>query len=172
MNKRAGNATHMKIVNRKTILNMIRECPISRADLARKTGLTRAAVTMIVDSFIQDKIVLETGVSRTRSGRSPIILELNPNRYYALSLDLSRTGYHLGLVDLMGKVVLAQSIHINAVENPLEAVDLFTETLKKIISASEIKKDKLLGLGVSSPGPVDIQNGIILNPPNFSMWHY
>ncbi len=76
------------------------------------------------------------------------------------------------MVDLMGKVVLAQSIHINAVENPLEAVDLFTETLKKIISASGIKKDKLLGLGVSSPGPVDIQNGIILNPPNFSMWHY
>ena len=52
------------------MLNIIRKKPVSRAELARLTGLTRAAITLIVDELIQEGVLEEIGIAETGMGRS------------------------------------------------------------------------------------------------------
>jgi predicted NBD/HSP70 family sugar kinase len=171
MNKKARNSSYMKLANRKLILNMIRSGSLSRAELARKTGLTRAAITLIIDEMIKDGIVMETGVSQSASGRRPIILDINPKRYYTVGLNLIRYGCSVGLVNLKGEVVLKRNVEISGCKNPFEALNIIIKDIERLISDSNIEVSRLLGLGVCTPGPVDIHKGVILNPPNFEMWH-
>jgi len=171
MKNNPRNSAYMKFANRQQILNIIRKGPVSRAELARRTGLTRAAVTLIMDELVREGIVLETGTGTADYGRKPVLLEINPCCRYAVGLDISRGGCSAGVVNIKGEPVLKREINIGSASNAAEALDIISGELKLLIEDSNIDTDKLLGMGVSSPGPLDVHSGIILNPPNFGMWH-
>ena len=74
-----NNSLLMKETNRQELLYLIRERPQSRADLARATGLSRAAVTLIVDGLIKEGLVIEGNAVKSETGRRPTILNVNPD---------------------------------------------------------------------------------------------
>ncbi|NSW90753.1 MAG: ROK family transcriptional regulator [Firmicutes bacterium] len=171
MRNKARNSTDMKFYNRNTILKIIQRSPVSRAELARKTGLTRAAVSLIIDELIKEGIVVETGTGEAEYGRKPVLLEINPDCYYVVGLNISRSGYSTGIVDIKGNLKSRYDFSNNvkaSLENELNHIKY---ALNKLIKNSGIEEEKILGLGISAPGPLDVYNGIILNPPNFSLWH-
>jgi predicted NBD/HSP70 family sugar kinase len=171
MKKNARNSAYTKIYNRKLLLNIILKRNASRAELARNTGLTRAAVSIIIDELISEGIVIEKGTVETELGRKPVMLDINPDSFYALGLDISRTGCSLGLVNIKGKLITRQSIDISNVSKASEAIDRIAKQINKLISKIDIDKEKILGLGICTPGPIDTVNGKILNPPNFKLWN-
>ncbi len=61
---------------------------ISRTDLAEQMGLTKAAVTIIVNDLISNGIILETESRTTSSGRPPVVLEINPNQGFVAAIDM------------------------------------------------------------------------------------
>ena len=68
---RSINSTIMKSINRKLVLDCIRRRPISRAEIAEETQLTRASITQIVDGLMRDGLVVETSmVSAGGPGRN------------------------------------------------------------------------------------------------------
>lgn len=170
MKNNGTNSSHMKFLNRQVILNIISKNPISRAELARMTGLTRAAISLLVDEFVNEGIVTEIGTTIAKFGRKPVLLDIKPDCYYSIGLDLSRSGCNCGIVDMKGKVKIKREILLTDkdLNNSIKAI---CEGIRKVISDSSIAEEKILGIGVSCPGPLDILNGIILNPPNFNLWH-
>ncbi len=170
MKKKAKNAASMKSSNKQLILNIIRKNPLSRAEVARITGLTRAAVSIIIDEMIEEKLLVETGIGEIAIGRKPILLDINPDAYYSIGMYISRGYCILGMVDMKGKIITKTEIEDFNNINPAQVLSTASDKIRKMIDDYGIEINKILGLGISAPGPLDIYSGTILNPPNFNMW--
>lgn len=171
MKNNATNSTSMKSSNRRLILNTVRKKPVSRAELARMTGLTRAAVTLIVDELIKDGIIIETGTAEADYGRKPVLLDLDSNSYYAVGVSITRDGCIIGIMNIKGVLLEKRCVNLNSSFDAYANIKTIIEDVQKIISDSAFPYEKFFGIGISTPGPVDINTGTILNPPNFNIWH-
>jgi len=164
MVQKPRNADYTKEYNRKAAVGILRHNAMSRAELARATGLTRAAASLIVEELVKDGIVTELAPQSVGRGRSATPLALRSDCNYALAVELSRTVCSVGLCDMAGN--LLQSRKIPDQDNLVEAIITQLQAMLKTVERS-----KVLGIGISSPGPLDCQNGRILNPPRFERWH-
>ena len=54
--------------------------------------------------MLEDGIIIEAGTGKAKYGRKPILLEINSDRYYAVGLNISRSGYSAGIVDIKGSL--------------------------------------------------------------------
>jgi predicted NBD/HSP70 family sugar kinase len=168
--KSGKNSREMKLLNGQRVLRLVRRAPIARSELAAETGLTRAALSGIIRGFMNEGVLIETG-KRTRSaGRSPVLLELRPEYAFAIGLALSRTEVVVGIVDLTGQVIKSFPVDVADASKNV-ALRLMKQGLKRALTTIRSRRGRYLGLGICSPGPVDINTGAILNPPNFDLWH-
>ena len=164
MAQKPRNADYTKEYNRKAVLRNLRHNAMSRAELARATGLTRAATSLIVEELLNLGIVTELAPQSVGRGRSATPLALRPDCYYALAVDLARKGCSVGLCAMAWN--LLQYRKITEQDNLVGAI---IAELRAIMET--VERDKVLGIGISSPGPLDCENGRILNPPQFEHWH-
>lgn len=65
------NAEYTKEFNRKLFIRLLRQQPLSRAEIARRTGLTRAAASLIVDDLLSEHILRELSPTISGRGRAP-----------------------------------------------------------------------------------------------------
>ena len=166
----ATNSAHMKSENLRLILTLIRRKSVSRADLARYTGLTRAAVTILVDELLDKGYLLETGTAAADYGRKPILLDLNPSRFFAAGVSISREGCHIGLVDFKGKPLARETVILGGYPTAADALPHLLKAVQTMLDNQAVPRENLLGIGICTPGPVDIATGTVLNPPNFPLW--
>ena len=163
MPQKARNADYTKEYNQKAVLRHLRRQAMSRAELARATGLTRAGTSLIVEELLKQDVVTELAPQSVGRGRSATPLALRADGFYALAVDLARKGCTVGLCDMAGKLLEYRNLpdrdNMAAIIQALEAL---SET---------VDRDKILGIGISSPGPLDCAHGRILNPPRFERWH-
>lgn len=171
MKSNATNSAGMKSSNRRLILSIIQKRPTSRAELARLTGLTRAAVTLIVDELIKKEILVETGTAEADYGRKPVLLDLNPRSFFAIGVSITREGCNIGAMNIKGELLEKRQVKLDAAFDAHGNIGVITGEVKKLITELALPHEKLLGVGINTPGPVDINHGRILNPPNFHLWH-
>jgi len=160
------NAREMKAANRLRVLRLLRRGPSSRSDLAASTGLTRAAMSLIIGELIEQGLVSEAGRRDSRSGRRPVLVELRPDYAYSLALTIARSRAEAGVADFTGRLVSRVPIDLEGVKLNA-ALARIRKTLTQLTAAPR----RWLGLGISTPGPVDTSSGTILNPPHFDLWH-
>ena len=168
---RAINASVMRQVNKRLILNQIRLRPISRAELAEETGLTRASVTQIVEELMSEGLVIETSaVGRSRLGRRSTQLAVNPQAGVIFSVSLSRSQCTVGVTNMHG-AVLRQNTELVPGRTPSEVLDAIAATIAAQRKALNLDQRRIFGVGVSAPGPLNPDTGALLNPERFDMWH-
>ncbi|HHY82882.1 MAG TPA: ROK family transcriptional regulator [Clostridiales bacterium] len=170
MQKYLGNNSNvMKQKNRALILNIIKdEGGISRAELSKRTGLSRGGITPIVNELLSMELIVETGVSVTDSGRRPIILELNADGCHAIAVDWTRKKYTAALVDFTGRIITREQYWFTDNDTLDHILKRLKESINNILCQSKAKR--IAGIGVVAPGPLDIYKGVILSPPNFWGW--
>lgn len=169
MRKSTLNAAEMRRFNRSLVLEHIRTGECSRIELAKKTGLTRAAISLIVDELLEEGILLQGSAISSSVGRRAVSLLLNPNAFYVVGLDISRTHYALGILDFCGKCLKQVKKRI---DSRITAKDVLDEIKNEMLVMLENPpQGKLLGMGITAPGPLDVNEGKLLNPPNFEKWH-
>ncbi|MEO6982108.1 MAG: ROK family transcriptional regulator [Edaphobacter sp.] len=146
----ASNKTPRQI-NRNLVFNLIRtRQPLSRADLARVSGLQRSTVSLIVEDLINDKWILEGSTGRLPRGRRPTFLELNHERA-VIALDIHPTQSTIAVTDLGGKIVAQNVIDLPA--DPNKSIQPIVAAIRKLI---ETHSDKSIdGIGISLPGRAD-----------------
>lgn len=166
-----NNAEYIKEVNRKNILNIIRSTPSSRATLAEKTGLTRAAITFIINELIDKGMVYDREVVKSSIGRYPTILDINAKYGYVAGVLLERHCRCVCIADFKCNVIAETTIDSSQSPNVVMTIDHIAVAIDQLLENAGLTKDMLLAVGISSPGPVDYKSGVILNPPDFEMWH-
>src|SRR6204780_1898308 len=120
-------------INRNLIFNQIRtRQPISRADLARVSGLQRSTVSLIVEELLAERWIVEGSMGRLPRGRRPTFLNVNGQRG-VLALDIHPAQTTLAIADLGGKI-LAQNV-IPLPEDPQKVIATIVRAIQEIISA-------------------------------------
>jgi glucokinase-like ROK family protein len=165
---RTANLELVQKINRSIVLNVIRDKgPLSRADVSRRTKLTRSTVSSIVSYLTKKNLVRETGLSSSGVGRRGILLELNPKAYYVVGIDLGTLNTIAAVVDLEGKIVERVEHPTNGEKNRDDVIERVKTAIHEVISASNLNLQKIAGIGLAVPGLVDSKKGMILFIPNF-----
>jgi predicted NBD/HSP70 family sugar kinase len=108
----AGHPEFSRQINRHLVLNLIcRRQPVSRADLARASGLARCTVSMVVEQLIEERWVVEGPTGRLPLGRRPTLLRLNEERMI-VGVDLKPTEAVVALSDLAGQFGAQESVEM------------------------------------------------------------
>lgn len=136
---------------------------VIKSYIAEKTGLSVMATNNIVTELENMKLVVEDGYDVGAVGRRPITYILNKDYAYCIGIHVSVNTIRGALINLHGDFVYKNIINIESGNNVLEVIN---DLIQDIISQSNEKKDKIIGIGVGVPGPVDMERGMTLYPPN------
>lgn len=159
----ASNKTPRRI-NRNLLFNLIRmRQPISRADLARLSGLQRSTVSLIVEGLIADRWVVEGSTGRLPRGRRPTFLQLNDERA-VIGLDIHPSQITVGASDSGGKI-FAQHV-ILLPDDPKRAPAAIVSGIRRMLTAHRGKV--FLGIGICLPGRTDLHSENAIFAPNLS----
>ncbi len=168
---RGTNLEHARVHNLRTVLETIRlHGPVSRAVLARRTGLTAQTIGNLVSALQRLDLVHEAGTLQGRRGRASTQLEINGSGAFCIGINLDR-GHLTGvLVDIGGGV--RERVHIDlAFPSPDRALDLVVDTVESL--AALAPRERVWGVGVGVPGPLRIVDGVVdnvINPDGFPGW--
>jgi predicted NBD/HSP70 family sugar kinase len=158
-------------INRDIILQKIQiHQPVSRADLARLTGLQRSTVSMIISQLIEESWVIEGSLGRLPRGRRPTFVTLN-EKHVTLGIDIRPTKANLAIVDINGKILARESVLFADVEGgTLDAKKSIAKTAKAAIALRKTYRDRLMaGVGICISGRVHLETHQLLFAPN-AIW--
>ncbi|RPI22570.1 MAG: ROK family transcriptional regulator [Acidobacteria bacterium] len=150
-------------VNRRIVLNLIRaHNAISRADLARKTGLQRSTVSLIIEQLMTEDWVVEGMVGYSARGRKPTYLRLNTERLGVIGVNLRPYSTTIALADLNANFRAQESLPTPPTP------ELFLREVTRRINNLRQSHSGLTceGIGVCLPGRVDLGTQKLVFAPN------
>jgi len=153
-------ATHQqtRTFNQQLVLRALHDhSPLSRADLARLTGLTRTSVGDLAGTLIDDGLIEEVGRGRSSGGKSPILLRVAPDGRHLVGLDLGEAQFSGAVVNLRGKIL--RSIHLALEGRNGDAAVQLVFRLVDALRADD--RSPLLGIGIGAPGIIDTSTGTV-----------
>jgi predicted NBD/HSP70 family sugar kinase len=165
------DAQGMRARNSALLLNLIwRERQVSRADLARRTGLSPSTVSAIVGDLERSGLVQSTGEGLSRGGRRPTLLGFCDDAFALIGVELGASHVLVTLPNLRGKVQAArQSAH--AVQgDPEGALALVRDFIDDCLRTERVARRRLLGIGVAVPSPVHPSTPGRLSPLILPAW--
>lgn len=153
--------------NLRTTLELVSTGASSRAEIARRTGLSRTAVSSLVGELLTRRLLLEVGQGESAGGKPPTLLALNGSGRSIAVLNLGNHPFEAALIDLDGNLT-ARSQGPSDSGQPAgdEALDLAIKMIETTIAKAS---SPLLGIGVGSPGVITT-HGRVLEAANLS-WH-
>jgi len=165
-NNKLGKSTSqqlLKSINQQKVLNLIfSEGPITRVELAEKTGLTKQTVTNIVNRLLQEQIVLEGEPVSGRSGRNPIPLTVNYGAMYAIGVEVAVKYVRGKLMNFNNRVIAEtalEDLRFTSEEQTLECIrQVIDELLRRVPHSTGLK-----GIGISIQGLVDSKAGVVIS---------
>ena len=168
------NQVQLKNFNRRTVLNYIRKNKTAtKAGLATATGLTFMAIKKILEELEGLHLIRCDEMEAGGMGRRAVTYAVNETYRYTVGIHINKFVTSIALMDLRGEILEVERCSMQQeFPNQNAFVELLVSEIEKVIKKSGIEKEKLLGIGVGVPGPVDTENGIILTPPNIPMLSY
>lgn len=149
-------------INRRVVLNLIRtKQPISRADLARVSGLQRSTISLIVEALIEEHWVSEGATGRLPRGRRPTFLRLNDDRAI-IGVDIRPVQTTVAVADVNGKFTSQETMATPS--DPKAAVNSVIARVQRLLRSCGEKK--IEGIGISLPGRVEGGSERLVFAPN------
>jgi predicted NBD/HSP70 family sugar kinase len=159
---RTASSEVVRDINRRIVLNLIRtRQPISRADLARVSGMQRSTISLIVEELVNEHWVIEGPTGRLPRGRRPTFLRLNDERVI-IGVDIRPIQTTVALADVNGKFTTQEMMPTPA--DPKVAVEQIIQRILPIIRSCREKK--IEGIGITLPGRVDHSSERLVFAPN------
>lgn len=157
--------------NQAVVLDAIRTCgPVSRVELAPLTGLTSQTVSNVVRRLLDAGLVAESGYAPSGGGKHRTLLTARPDGAFAAGVHLDPHAVVVAVVDLVGGVRASSRIALDVPSDPQDVVRRACRALRRLTTKAQIPADRLLGVGVAAPGPLDIREGAVVHPPNLPGW--
>ena len=152
-----------KLHNQRLALKLIyTHGEISRADIARLTGLTRTTVSAAAAELIDDGLVEEIGQGPSAGGKPPTLLRVVPEARTVLGIDLSGATLQGAVCDLRGHIVAHASAQPANSDDPHTLAPVWTLVDTLLAAAAH----PVLGIGVGLPGLIDSRQGVVLQAVN------
>ena len=143
---------------------------VTRADLGRLTGLSRASISQRVDGLIESGLVRETTDLPSTGGRPPASLVFSSDRAVVLAADLGATHARLAVTDLAGNALAELAEDLEIAQGPEVVLGTVEEQFSELLRQAGRDAHEVAGIGVGVPGPVEFATGRPVSPPIMPGW--
>jgi len=162
----------MRELNEQIVLSLLRqEAKISRAELARRSNLSRSTVSSIIAGLLASGLVRETGSGSSQGGRRPIMIEFNYQSSYVVGIEVGSTVLTVLVADLAAKVLRRVQRPFDITAGPHACIPQVVALVNQALAEAQIAREKTLGVGVGVPGSLASANGRLIALPMMPGWH-
>ncbi|WP_125774612.1 ROK family protein [Antribacter gilvus] len=155
---------------RAAIIDAIRTAGmISRVEIVHATRLTGATVSNEVRRLLDEGLVVEAGRAASTGGKPRMLLRMVPTSRYAVGIHLDHDGLTYVLLDLGGAIV-ARYRQEGVGADPDAVVGEITLQVERVVAEAGVDPERVLGLGVVSPGPLTAATGLVISRPSLHQW--
>jgi len=164
---RATNIVKAKLINLWVVFEAIRiEGPISRSAIAELTGLSKQAISDLVDELLAKHYVREEKSIGRGVGKPPTPISVDPSGAYTLGFHVDFGRLKTVVMNLAGEILLGNDFVMEELE-PRRAAATLGQIAKNLLSQTGIGRDRVLGIGLATPGPFAVAG---LSPPRLPGW--
>ena len=157
-----GSFELMKQLNISVVLKAVMgNGALSRADIAKITGLTPATITNITKELMERGYLVQSRIGESSGGRPPIILELDPNARYIIGVSIGVGKIEVVISNIIAEILIKKSVDLeNQDRNKDNVLSIIVNLVNEIIDESGIHKEKIIGVGIAMHGIVNSYTGI------------
>lgn len=168
---RAGNSRLISELNKVKVTNLVRDNGgISRAGLAKRSGLSAPTISRIIEGLIREGLVTEIGAGVSHGGRKPTLLRFSGVDSYIIGIDLGTTNIYGVLTDLDAKVI-AEIKTPTRIESGFDRVmERTSEVISELRGQLADRKGRICGIGLAIAGLINRDRDIVEFSPDFH-WH-
>lgn len=168
MNKyKISDQAFVREFNMSVVMDHIRlYAPISRAELAMRTGLNRSTITLIINELIDRGLVHETARQDPGIGRPGMLLQFNPNGGFAIGVEIGVDFISVILTNFIAEVLWSRRETIVSGTDRFGMMELTEQIINQAYAYGQEVGLRPLGIGVGLPGLVDFRQGKLVFAPN------
>jgi predicted NBD/HSP70 family sugar kinase len=162
----SGSLESLRERNRRRVLDALRAAgTTSRADLARRTGLSRTTVSSLVGDLVREGLVEEhvdrASAPGAQGGRPPVLVSLGRQAGVAVGVDFGKSHVTVAVADL-GHAILAEiRRQLPGDHSADEGLDVGAELVGAALAEAGVDRDAVLGVGMGLPGPIHRETGTV-----------
>ncbi len=168
-----GAAQNRKLIgeSEKRLIDLVRkygEC--TKADLVAYTDYSRTKITSGIDSLLHKKILVANKATEYSGGRRSKTFRLNEKLGLVAGVDIGATSIDLGIADFSGKLLARHAEPASVKDGPIKILGRACSLLEKMLIENGLSPEKMNGIGIGVPGPVDFSAGTVVSPPIMPGW--
>ena len=155
----------------KRLVDLVRrngEC--TKADLAAYTDYSRTKVTSCIDALIEKKILVANKATEYSGGRRSKTFRLNDKLGLVAGIDIGATSIDLAVADFAGNVLARHAEAAFVRDGPIKILGRACSLLEGMLTQTGLSAEKMYGIGIGVPGPVDFSVGTLVSPPIMPGW--
>jgi predicted NBD/HSP70 family sugar kinase len=127
--------------------------PVTRGELASKTGLTPPAIANITNRLLRHQLILKAGRFHGARGQPATKFVINPDSCFSIGLNVDRDHITLVVLDFVGKVRARASREIRFAK-PATVRTFFQRGVLQLLAKADIGRERLIGVGVAFPDDI------------------
>jgi len=163
------NLTQAGDHNQRVTLHAVRVGgPVTRGELASRTGLTPPAIANITNRLLKHQLILKAGRRHGARGQPATKFVINPDSCFSIGLNVDRDHVTLVVLDFVGKVRARASREIPFAK-PATVRTFYQRSIERLLTKAAIRRDRLIGVGVAFPD--DISRAHLPDQPaDYAAW--
>ena len=166
MGGRTGSLETLRRLNRLRVIDALRdEGLISRAEIARRTGLSRSTVSSLVSELQADGLVVErpepAAAHGDQGGRPPILLSFDASAGVAVGIDFDHHHVRVAVADLSSRILAEREQQLDTDHAAHEGLDAAAALVAELLEEAGVDEARVIGAGMCLPGPVHRPTGVV-----------
>jgi glucokinase-like ROK family protein len=143
---------------------------ITKTDLVTSTVYSRSKITSCLSALLDKQFIKPAGPGDFTGGRRSVKYSMNGEIGLVAGIDIGATSFDIVLADLAGKICHRFNQPSNVKDGPVAVLDAVCNSLDDLVKEIGWGVDRLFGVGIGVPGPVDFWQGTVVSPPIMPGW--
>jgi predicted NBD/HSP70 family sugar kinase len=166
----AGTPSLLRAINERSVLELIhRRGPLSRAQVARVSGLSKPTVSLALTGLLDSRLVREVGRSRGERGPSALLYELNPNAGWVVGIDVGRRWARAAIANIAGAIVARRDERAK-VGSARTLIGQIGAVARRLAAEAGVEWSQVTQAVLGSPGVFDPERDYVAMAPNLPGW--
>jgi glucokinase-like ROK family protein len=155
----------------KNLVDLVRRYGgFTKSDLVNFTEYSRTKITSCIDSLLEKSIFKINPITEYTGGRRSRKYCLNGEFGLFAGIDIGATSIDLGIADFSSRLLARHSEPASVKDGPIRILGKVCSRLEKMLEENGLRAERLHGIGVGVPGPVDFSLGTLVSPPIMPGW--
>ena len=166
------STTELRKQNRNQVFRAVYEAqtPLTKQDISQKLNMSLPTVTQNLKELFDEEVLLYAGTEESTGGRKARLITLNTDIYFAVGIELSPKHIRFIAINLRAEELAYKKVEF-PFRNTLEYRQFYAQQLEEFLDENNLERSRLLGVGITLPGIINEQQGIVEIAPVLQVRH-